>query len=60
MNDPAGRDAYLKQLLDSYQEPATGARERVEKALRVMLTAWAAAQLRQYAQLMLRELKEEK
>ena len=60
MNDPAGRDAYLKQLLDSYQEPAPGARERVEKALRVMLTAWAAAQLRQYAQLMLRELKEEK
>ena len=58
MNDPAGREQYLQQILADYQEPVPGARERVLKVLRIMLTAWAAAQLRQNAEKMVQELKE--
>lgn len=54
--NPQGRDAYLQQLLSDYQEPVPGAKERVEKVLRVMLTAWAASLLRQQAEKMLQEL----
>ena len=59
MNDPAGRDAYLGQVLADYQEPVPGAKERVEKVLRIMLTAWAASQLRQTAEAMVQQLKDE-
>ena len=59
MNDPAGRDAYLQQVLADYQEPVPGAKERVEKVLRIMLTAWAASQLRQEAERMVGQMKEE-
>ncbi len=59
MNDPAGRDKYLQELLQDYQEPVPGAKARVEKVLRIMLTAWAAAQLRQAAEKMVQELKAE-
>lgn len=52
--------AYLKQLLENYQEPVPGARERVEKVLGIMLTAWGAAQLRLRALGMVQELKSEK
>ena len=52
--------AYLKQLLENYQEPVSGARERVEKVLGIMLTAWGAAQLRLRALGMVQELKSEK
>ena len=58
MNDPAGRDRYLQQILADYREPVPGARERVQKVLSIMLTAWAAAQLRQTAEKMVKELKE--
>lgn len=57
MNTPAGRDASLAQVLSDYEEPVPGARERVEKVLRVMLTAWAAAALRQQAVSMTNALK---
>ena len=57
MNDPAGRERYLQQVLADYEEPIPGARERVVQVLRVMLTAWAAAQLRQTAEKMVKELK---
>ena len=60
MHDAKGRDAYLSQLLADYREPVPGAKERVEKVLRVMLTAWAAAQLRLAALDMVQELKSEK
>lgn len=43
--DPSGQDAAIETALQGYQEPVPGAKERVEKVLRVMLTAWAAAQL---------------
>lgn len=59
MNDPTGRDAYLEELMAGYQEPVPGAKERVEKVLRIMLTAWAAAQLKQAAQKMVISLKKE-
>ena len=55
----ADLDAYLDQALSDYQEPVPGAKEQVKKVLRVMLTAWAAAQLRQTAENMIRELKEQ-
>lgn len=59
MNDPNGREAYLQKVLTDYREPIPGAKARVEKVLRIMLTAWAAAQLRQSAEGMVLALKEE-
>ena len=58
MHNPQGRDAYLDQLLRDYQEPVPGAKERVRKVLCIMLTAWAAAQLRQAAETMVATLQE--
>lgn len=58
MHNPQGRDAYVEQVLSDYQEPVPGAKERVKKVLRIMLTAWAAAQLRQAAETMLAQLQE--
>lgn len=60
MHDPAGREAYVQEILAGYAEPVPGARDRVEKVLSVMLTAWAAALLRRQAMTMVAELKEEK
>lgn len=57
MNNPQGRDAYLQKVLESYEEPIPGARERVAQVLQIMLTAWAASQLRLAAQQMVTELK---
>lgn len=59
MNNAKGRDAILTQALADYTEPIPGAKERVEKVLRVMLTAWAASLLRQSAEKMVKELKVE-
>ena len=59
MHNPAGRDTYLQQILAEYKEPVPGARERVEKVLQIMLTAWAASQLRQTAEKMVNDLKGE-
>ena len=57
MKDPKGRDECIREALADYEEPIPGARERVEKVLRVMLTAWAAALLRQQAVSMADALK---
>ena len=59
MNNTQGRDAYLEQILRNYAEPVPGARARVEKVLQIMLTAWAASQLRQVAENMVAQLKTE-
>lgn len=59
MNDPQGREQALDRLLEGYQEPVPGAAERVKKVLRIMLTAWAAALLRQTAEKMVLTLKTE-
>lgn len=58
MHNPQGRDTYLDQVLSDYQEPIPGAKERVKKVLRIMLTAWAAAQLRLLAEQMVAGLQE--
>ena len=59
MNNPEGRDIALEKVLADYQEPVPGARDRVEKVLRVMLTAWAASMMRQQACVMVEALKNE-
>ena len=59
MMNSEGRDACIRQALADYQEPVPGARERVEKVLEVMLTAWAAALLRQQAMSMVNALKQD-
>ncbi len=58
MNNDQGRDVFLEDLLKDYQEPIPGARERLKKVLCVMLTAWAAAQLRLTAEQMVQQLKQ--
>lgn len=56
LNDPARRDELIAQVMADYSEPVPGAKMRIEKALRVMLTAWVAARIRQEAEKMLEEL----
>lgn len=58
MQNGAGRDEYLSLVLSEYREPMPGARDRVERVLRVMLTAWAASRLRAYAEEMIKEMKQ--
>lgn len=57
--DSRDRDAVLDSYLEDYQEPIPGARERVKKVLRVMLTAWLAARMRQEAENMLNNMEGE-
>ena len=52
------REEYLETVLVGYVEPMPGARERVEKVLRIMLTAWAASQLRSLSEEMTKALDE--
>jgi DNA-binding transcriptional MerR regulator len=59
MNNAEGRENFMKELLDEYAEPVPGSRERVEKVLRIMLTAWAASQMRQATESMLTKLLED-
>ena len=56
LNTPEGREKHLQQVLADYDEPAPGAKLRVEKVLRIMLTAWASAQLQHRAVKLLEEL----
>ena len=46
----------LEEVMANYAEPYPGAREKVTSVLRIMLTAWIAAQLRQEAEKMLAQL----
>ena len=46
----------LEEVMESYTEPYPGAREKVMKVLRIMLTAWIAARLRDQADAMIAEL----
>ena len=57
MQNSAGRDEYIQKALENYEEPVPGARKRVENVLKVMLTAWSAALLRQQAMAMVEALK---
>jgi hypothetical protein len=56
MHSPEGRDRLIAQELEGYQEPVPGAKERVEKVLRIFLTAWASAQLRMLTENMVSQL----
>lgn len=51
------RDTLLDEALADYIEPVPGARERVKQVLRIMLTAWLAARMRQKSEQMLTELE---
>lgn len=50
------RDALLEQAMADYAEPYPGAKDRVKQALRIMLTGWLAARMRQETERMLGEL----
>lgn len=58
MKNSGGRDHFLSMALAEYAEPVPGAKDRVEKVLKVMLIAWAASLLRQQAEKMILDLKE--
>lgn len=55
--DPQEAEELLCQTMADYEEPMPGSRERVEKALRIMLVAWIAARMRQEAECMLSEIE---
>ena len=55
-SEPSERERIIRKALASYKEPVPGAKERVEKALRIMLTAWMAALMRQQAEEMIANL----
>ncbi len=57
LDDPEALEQALAEGLGDYQEPVPGAKSRVEKALRIMLTAWVAAKIRARAEKMLEELE---
>lgn len=56
LHDPEALDKAMEEALADYVEPVPGAKERIEKALRIMLTAWLAARMRQAAEKLLEEL----
>ncbi len=49
-------DDALEEVMESYSEPCPGAREKVTKVLRIMLTAWIAARLKDQTDCMIAEL----
>ncbi len=57
MDNAEALERALEEGLADYTEPVPGAKIRVEKALRVMLTAWLAARIRAQAEKMLEELE---
>lgn len=48
-SDKNALEECIGKSLSGYREPFPGAKERVEQVLRVMLTAWASAQLQREA-----------
>ena len=56
LRDPSEGDAAIEAVLKDYAEPVPGAKDRVAKVLRIMLTAWAAARLHDAANLLVAEL----
>ena len=51
-------EVAIADILKDYREPVPGAKERIDKVLRIMLTAWIGVQTIRKAELMLAELKE--
>ena len=56
LRDPNEANASIEALLQDYQEPIPGAKERVAKVMKVMITAWGAARLHDAANRMAAEL----
>ena len=56
LDDPVVWKRAMDEALCNYQEPVPGARERIEKALRIMLIANVACKMAQTAERMLYEL----
>lgn len=56
MDDPQELAKAMEEALENYREPVPGAKLRIEKALRIMLTAWLASRMRQAAEKMLEQL----
>ena len=52
-------DEAIAEILADYDEPIPGAKERIDKVLRIMLTAWIGVRTIQKAEQMLSELYEE-
>ncbi|MBR3554786.1 MAG: DUF1836 domain-containing protein [Oscillospiraceae bacterium] len=48
--EPGGEEAALRDCLAEYQEPFPGAGRRLEQVLRILITAYAAAELKRKAQ----------
>ena len=59
INDADQAHALIEEYLADYAEPTPGARERVAKALRVMLIAWLSARMLQAVDVTLTEMQEE-
>lgn len=57
INDQVAWDECINRELSGYQEPQPGAAKRVEKVLRIMLTAWVSASLQKKAEQMLCEIE---
>lgn len=53
-------DEALEEITEQYREPRPGAREKLLKVLRIMLTVWVANQLKTGAESMIRQLEEDK
>lgn len=49
-------DGAIAEVLEHYEEPVPGARERIGQVLRIMLTAWVATRFRMEAEEMLKDL----
>ena len=56
LDDPSTWEDAIGKALADYREPVPGAKKRIEKTLRIMLTAWLACRMRQAAEKMLQEL----
>ena len=58
LHDPIRKKQLLAQVMENYEEPVPGAKDRVQKVLAIMLTAWLAARLQQETERMLEEISE--
>lgn len=57
LKDAGEQEDILEGIMSQYREPFPGAGERVRQVLRIMLTAWIAARMRQEAEKMLDTLQ---
>jgi DNA-binding transcriptional MerR regulator len=53
---PDHLDDWIADALEDYPESIPGAKVRIQQVLKIMLTAWAAAQLRSHAESMVGEI----